>query len=182
MITIAQAKPVYDFEGVFQPAIAAVFVLYGLTCATPSTITQFQSVRPRIELMMRYAGAIPKGQGGQRVIIDTLGNVRDAAHRGELNITVLTDAGEADKVVHSQTRALVRAVAMSLPLLVNNTEIAQPNNAQSVAGLVNHKLNFIQHTGDTWQLKNADGYWQTGMTFAIEFSIQSTALQQLGAT
>ena len=181
MITLDQAQTVYDFEGIFEPIVAAVFTSGGVACATPGTITKFQTVRPRIELMMRCGGAVPRGTSGQRVIVDTLGNIRDAAYRGELNVTVITNAMESDKVVHTQLRAYVRALMMELPIAINNTTIAIPN-ASPVIGLTNHRLNFIQHTGDTWTIKNADGYWQTGMTFSIEFAIQSNALQTLGAT
>ena len=181
MITIAQAQPVYDFEGVFEPVIAAVFIAAGITCATPETITKFQQARPRIEIMMRTGGAKPKGSQGQRIIVDTLGNIRDAAYSGELNVSVITNASEADKVTHAQYRAYVRALMMSLPLAINNTSITQPVG-NPVVGLTNHRLNFITHTGDTWTIKNSDGYWQTNMTFAIDFSIQSNALQTLGAT
>lgn len=168
-MTAAQASAVYDFEGAFEPACASVFIAEGLTCATPATITQFQSARPRIELIFRTGSAVPRGTSGQRVIVDGLGNIRDCAYEGELSVTVITNASETNKVEHSQYRAMVRALAMNLPLSINGPD----------GPLVNHKWNFITHKGDSWTIQNQDGNWQTSMSFDVKFSINSNAFQLL---
>ena len=173
------AVQVYDFEGVMEQVIAAVFISNGMKCLTPKTATtELQKFRPRFEVVFKVGSAQPKGPQGQRILsADGTLIQRDVAYKGEFAVEVITNSQETDKTVHTQYRATARYLMPMLPMLVNGTGIT--DNNQNLVALFNHRINFVTETGTSLMFRNTDGTWSSSIVFAIDFAIQATAIQNL---
>jgi hypothetical protein len=170
------ALQVYDFEGVFERAIAAVFKSNGFVCATPLTITKLQKHRPRFEVVFKTGSSQPKGPSGQRQI-DSSNVARDVAWKGEFAVSIVTNTQETDKIVQANYRATCRYLMPTLGFYINGGSLTDDND--NLVSLQNHKINFVTETSTSLVFANQDGYWTTNLGYAIDFSIQSYAIQNL---
>jgi hypothetical protein len=150
---------IYDFERIISTAAAQVFTNAGLDAFTVYSDPKFQKARPRVEVVFRAGGeASPKREA---IMID--GSRRASAFKGELSLHAITDPTPTGKNTHGEYRAKVRSIAAVLHWTINETLLA------------NHKVNWMVETTTSHGIRTQDGYEQSTITFAVDFSVQANA-------
>lgn len=173
MITLpaaADITAVYDFKGIFEPAFLAIFKAAGFDSKQlidSSVAADFQAPSPRIELMVTIGESTHKGfallQNNIRV---------NCTWKGSLVVRAITRMDAASKLTHAQYRAQIVFFCSLLGYLVNN----QPS------GLTQHRVyDPITHSGSSNTFKSSDGFEFSDHTFAFDFSILPSAIQNLNA-
>lgn len=153
----------WDSEGAIETAIATVFTANGMETATPATISLFQNKRPRVDLICKIGSAQPNGN---RVILAS-GTQITGAYKATVGAIILTSSEEASKLIHREYRAKIRWIMAQIGALVNG------------AILTTHKIQWAVETGTTLVTKPEEGFWNSGIEFAIDFSQQADALKAL---
>lgn len=157
MNTPQAIQDVYDFENIIPNAVAIAPSLAALNPATQSTLATLQKPRPRTELVFKVNGeAVPR-----RMIGNLMYN---AAFRGTLGCTVITDTDAIGKQVNAQYISQLRWL--------------MPQIGTSVNGIIllKHRIQFVRDAGATLLRKSEDGYWQASVQFDVDFTIQADAL------
>ena len=152
----------FDFENIIPTAVASVFTDNDFTAANALTALsdpEFQKARARVEIIFKVTGEVFP----QRYAILTDGTVRNAAWKGLLSIVAITAADKAGKITHGEYRAKVRNFCLNLRDRVNGT------------ALTKHKLQQVLSGPTTVGIRTKDGFEQSTLDFAIEFSIQGDA-------
>lgn len=172
----AAITAIYDFEKLFPVALAAVFTAAGLTAGTSTDTSDFQLARPRVEFTFTSQGAQFKGNNGATLAIPSfqydpafqpVAVLVPIAYRGSAVATIVTNSAEADKAIHAQYRIMTRFIMDTLGPRINNIT------------LPNHKVQFVTPSGTVTGFDKEKGYWLTGMTFDVDFSIQPSAFASL---
>lgn len=158
---------VYNMEPQFEAAIAAALTAGGLKACTPATVKDFQTERPRYEVVFKVGSSQPKGNVGQRWIMPQTMIQRDVAWKGEFSVICVTDSEQDSKDSMGYFRAILRYLQPLLPKLANG--IALPY----------HNINFVTETGTAPTYQPEDGLWMSSIMYAIDFSINSSALDLL---
>src|ERR1044071_2948347 len=152
----------FDFENIIPTAVASVFTDGGFTAANALTSLsdpKFQKERARVEIIFKVTGEVFP----QRYAIMNDGSVRNAAWKGQLSVVAITAADAAGKITHGEYRAKVRNFCANLRDRVNST------------ALTKHKLQQVLSGPTTVGIRAKDGYEQSTLDYAVEFSIQGDA-------
>jgi hypothetical protein len=159
--TQAQLNAVYDLENIIPASVvAAVCVPLGIVSATYASAHDFQIARPRTEVLFHLGSEVVP-----RIGVPVQNYFLNAAYKGTLVCTTITDAEDGLRSVHSNVLSLLRWNIPQLGNLVNGT-----------VNLPNHKLQFQRETGTTYLVKNDEGYWTSTITFDFDVSIQPSAI------
>ena len=154
---------VYDFESNVAAMVAAALASSGLHTATLNTAPEFQKIRPRSEIIFRPGGAASPTQlvlvNGRRCV---------GAYIGDLEITSLTDASTTGKATHATYRSTLRQLMELDAIRAAANTTAFP-----------YRIDFATPTGSSETFKTEDGYELSRLTYHLEFSIKTDALNQL---
>ncbi len=157
---------IYDWERVIAEAAATVFTNAGLQAFTVYSPPEFTKVRPRIEAIFRATGeTTPK-----REAIMPDGTRRAGAFKGELTLHAITDADLPGKNAHGEYRAQVRSICANLGALLNDLALKK------------HKVQWMVEGATTHGIRTQDGYEQSTISFAVDFSVQQDAWPALFTT
>ena len=163
---------VYDFDGIFEPPIAKLFLAAGVIAyasqgrlnddGTFNPQPNFQKDRPRVEIVFT------RGPGAKRWTLPTNPNpniplanqARESAWKANLAITALTEAGG---VTHFKFLAQVRNICATLPAALDGLTLAT------------HCINGpIVDLGETHRYNQQEGYYATILNYSFDFSVQNT--------
>lgn len=158
---------VYDMEPQLEAAIASVLTAGGLKACTPLTVKDFQTERPRYEVVFKVGSSHPKGSTGQRQLMPQTQIQRDVAWRGEFSVICVTDSEQDSKQSMGYFRAKLRYLQPLLPILSNGVLLPY------------HNIQFVTETGTTPTYSPEDGLWLSSIMYAIDFSINNSALKLL---
>lgn len=150
---------IYDWERVIAQAAATVFIDAGLQAFTVYSDPAFQKIRPRVEAIFKPTGEVtPK-----REAIMPDGTRRASAFKGELTLHAITDADAPGKNSHGEYRAQVRSICANLGALIN------------AGALVKHKVQWMIEGATSHGIRTQDGFEQSTISFAVDFSVQGDA-------
>jgi hypothetical protein len=166
--TQAQLTAVYDLENIVPSAVSTVLAAppIGLVVATYASTNELQKARPRVEILWANMGesvprrSIPVQYESGVVLIN-------AAYKGQLHCSVITDSADSDKVIHQNYVTNLRWYIPQLGGLCNATI------------LPTHKLQFQREGGTAFMHKTDDGFTVSTITFDVDVSIQQDALTAL---
>jgi hypothetical protein len=167
------AAQIYNFEAVFEPAFAGLFLAQNIIAYTSQgrlnddgTLDpkpDFQKDRPRVEVVFT------KGPGRRQwhlpdapqPNIPAVMQSRESGWIGRLSVAVVTDA---DTDQHFSFLPAVRNIMANIPAAMDGLAITT------------HCINGpIQDQGETHGYNKEDGYYLTTLNYAFDFSIQRDA-------
>jgi hypothetical protein len=166
---------IYDFEGIFEPPIASLYAVGGLTAwtsrgeVTIDEVTKkvkiidgdpMQKDRPRVEVIFtRGAGRMQWHPGDNTA---PYGSDVESAWRGNVSITLVTDPRGS---VHFGLLPTVRRITAGIPAALNEVQITT------------HKIQWpLIETGETHRYdRSQGGYFATTITLTFDFSVQKNA-------
>jgi hypothetical protein len=154
------AYQVYDFENQIEAAAKLVFADADLTCRIPaddSDDSDFQKVRPRVELVMTL------GAGAQRWKPD---DYREQAWKGSIRLHVLTSE---DPVQLRSYLSQVRAVMATLPASI------QTNHAPVYVVV----FKPIRWAGESPIYRPQDGFFAVTMNYDFDFCVKTDVWSQI---
>lgn len=158
---------VYDMEPQLEGAIAGALTDAGLKACTPLTVKDFQTERPRYEVVFKVGTAHPKGPQGQRQLMPQTQTQRDVAWRGDFSVICVTDSEQASHAAMGAFRAKLRYYMPMLPKLANGKYLKF------------HNINFITETGTNPSYMPEDGIWLSSIMYSVDFSINNVGLKLL---
>ncbi len=158
-------QDIYDFEGIVEGAISAVFIDGGVTALTSISDPELQKERPRVEVVYSHGAGMNRfvmvtSDGSPAIADDPYPFRRESAWRGSLKIDVIT---EANPVAHRAFRSKVRSMMANIWTAVNETH------------LPNHKLQFASDGGTTPTYDSTKGFYVSSLLYNTDLSVQADA-------
>lgn len=150
----------YDFETILETAIVTVLTAANITNVSSDSDPQFQTERPRTNVMIQVGGTASPWRMLQPndKAIGYIG-----AYTAQLELTMITGTNEAGKSAHKAYRSRIRHVMEPILFLpaINGIEVLA------------HKIQKLTPSGTSPVYKDDDGYQTSKLAYSIDFSLQN---------
>ena len=161
---------IYDFEGQLEAGFTALFSGENFDVISWDSDPEFQSPKPRVELMVLIDSA---GHPVQLTPLLSDNTCRVNMYSARLTLRFVTNCDDSGKLSHRAYRANARSLIESCP--VQPTEWPSINN-----NLQYHFVHFpIRPDGSSRVSKQQDGVEWSVCTYQLKFSIRPDAWPQL---
>ena len=167
----ATIEQLYNFESAIETAIKSALLAagikeeYGIEVYTSQDETDFQNIRPRIEL--EFVASAPTGH---RITSNATAYLPDS-WEGTLQVALITNSSDGTSGVtdHSGWRARLRYELD----LIESTLVSDAGGDDTL--LPYHSVNKFLAAGSTPTMKPEDGYIESRLAYEIHFNIRPTA-------